>query len=136
MMNYDDIMPMRSDVAYLLFLKAYELDISCHVLTENFAYFNFNDFQFNLYKNNGYHCRLVDMGRNDLGLVEQPLKFCLFCEDRTRLEQFKHEMQLSTRQSLSAVYSGMYTLEFTQSPSNVEDAEDDDTDLIQKYLLV
>ncbi len=135
-MNYDLNMPIRFDLTYLLFIKAYELDISCHVLTKNLAYFNYSDSQFSNFKNKGYNCRLVDMGRDDLGLEEPPVRFCLVCEDTMRLEQFRQEMSNVTRHSLTASYSGLYSLEYTHSLSYDVSANDGEDDVIQEYLLV
>ncbi len=135
-MNYDLSMPIQFNQTYLLFIKAYELDISCHVLTKNLVYFNYSDSLFTKFKNNGYDCRLVDMGRDDLGIDEPPLQFCLFCEDTMRLEQFRQEMFDITKKSLTAGYSGLYTLEYTPSPSFAITSDDDEDDLIQEYLLV
>lgn len=135
-MNFDLYMPIRYDLTYLLFIKAYELDISCHVLTKNLAYFNYSDSIFNQYKNNGYDCRLVDMGMDDLGLEEPPLKFCLVCEDTMKLEQFRQEMSDITKLSLTVGYSDLYSLEYTHSLSYTEAADDGKDDIIPEYLLV
>ena len=133
-MNFDLNMHIRFDLTYLLFIKAYELDISCHVLTKNFVYFNYSDSYFTKFKSNGYDCRLVDMGSDDLGMEEPPCQFCLDCEDTMRLEQFRQEMVEVTKQSLTAGYSSLYSLEYTPSLSNTETS--DGNDIIQEYLLV
>jgi hypothetical protein len=133
-MNFDLNMHIRFDLTYLLFIKAYELDISCHVMTKNFVYFNYSDSHFSKFKSNGYNCRLVDMGRDDLGMEEPPCQFCLDCEDTMRLEQFRQEMAEVTKQSLTAGYSGLHSLEYTPSLSNTEAS--DGNDIIQEYLLV
>ncbi len=135
-MNFDLYMPIRNELIYLLFIKAYELDISCHVLTKHLSYFNYSDSQFTQFKNNGYDCRLVDMGRDDLGLEEPPLIFCLFCEDTMRLEQFRQEMSSITKQNLTARYSGLFSLEYTRSLSYAATANDGEDDIIPEYLLV
>jgi Cof subfamily protein (haloacid dehalogenase superfamily) len=105
--------PINTQLTYLLFLKAYELDVTCHVYTENIVYFNFNDFQFDWYKKGGCDCRLVDMGSTDLGLQEPPLKFFVSSQDRAKLECFKKEMQAATKHSLNAEFSSEYSLEYT-----------------------
>lgn len=105
--------PICTQLTYRLFLKAYELDVSCHVYTENLVYFNFNDIQYNWYKKGGCECRLVDMGSPDLGLEEAPLKFFVACEDRNKLERFKREMHDATKLSLNAEFSSEYSLEYT-----------------------
>lgn len=105
--------PISYNLIYLLFLKSYELDISCHVYTENLVYFNYNDSQFAWYKNRGCDCRLADMGKDDLGLEEVPLKFYLISEDTDKLKQFKREMHEATKKSLTAEYSSLYSLEYT-----------------------
>ncbi len=105
--------PISTQLTYRLFLKAYELDVSCHVYTENLVYFNFNDEQFSWYKKGGCDCRFVDMGSPDLGLEEVPLKFFLHTEDRDKLERFKEEMHEVTKESLNAEFSSTYSLEYT-----------------------
>jgi hypothetical protein len=133
-MNFDLNMHIRFDLTYLLFIKAYELDISCHVMTKNFVYFNYSDSHFSKFKSNGYDCHLVDMGSDDLGMEELPCQFCLDCEDTMRLEQFRQEMAEVTKQSLTAGYSSLYSLEYTPSLSKTETS--DGNDIIQEYLLV
>jgi Cof subfamily protein (haloacid dehalogenase superfamily) len=105
--------PICTQLTYRLFLKAYELDVSCHVYTENQVYFNFNDVQFDWYKKGGCDCRFVDMGSPDLGLAEAPLKFFVTSQDRDKLECFKREMHETTKNSLSAEFSNEYSLEYT-----------------------
>lgn len=105
--------PICTQLTYRLFLKAYELDVSCHVFTENLIYFNYNDIQYDWYKKGGCDCRFVDMGSPDLGLKEAPLKFFVSSQDKEKLECFKKEMQEATKQSLHAEYSSDYSLEYT-----------------------
>ncbi len=105
--------PISSQLIYLLFLKAYELDVSCHVYTENLIYFNFNDTHFEWYKKLGCDCRLVDMGNPDLGLAEPPLKFFVTSKDTEKLEAFQREMNHSTMHTLNAEFSTSTSLEYT-----------------------
>lgn len=105
--------PICPHLTYRLFLKAYELDVSCHVYTENLVYFNYNDIQYDWYKKGGCDCRFVDMGSPDLGLEEAPLKFFVTSMDRDKLECFKREMQETTKNSLSAEFTSEYSLEYT-----------------------
>lgn len=105
--------PICTNLTYRLFLKAYELDVSCHVYTENLVYFNYNDLQFDWYKKGGCDCRIVDMGSPDLGLLEAPLKFFVTSMDRDKLVCFKREMHEATKLSLNAEFSSEYSLEYT-----------------------
>ena len=105
--------PICIQLTYRLFLKAQELDVSCHVYTENLVYFNYNDIQYAWYKKGGCDCRFVDMGSPDLGLEEAPLKFFVSSQDKDKLECFKKEMQEATKQSLNAEFSSDYSLEYT-----------------------
>jgi hydroxymethylpyrimidine pyrophosphatase-like HAD family hydrolase len=108
-----DVVPIDTQLTYLLFLKAYELDVSCHVYTENLVYFNFNDVQYDWYKKSGCDCRFVDMGSADLGLEEAPLKFLASSTDRERLERFMKEMHEVTKQSLNAEFTSEHSLIYT-----------------------
>lgn len=105
--------PINPEITYLLFLKAYELDLSCHVYTENHVYFNFKDIQMEWYRKGGCDCRLVDMGSTDLGLEEAPLKFYLVSKEVDKLDRFKKEMQDATKHILNAEYSSLNSLEYT-----------------------
>lgn len=149
--------PICPNLTYRLFLKAYELDVSCHVFTENQVYFNFNDHQFDRYKKVGCDCRFVDMGSPDLGLLEEPLKFFVTSNDREKLECFQREMHEATKMSLKAEFSSEYSLEYTSinaskglgmeyicnlfGKSTLEavvagDGENDISEIIHKYLLI
>lgn len=105
--------PLCTQLTYQLFLKAYELDVSCHVYTENLIYFNYNDIQFDWYKKGGCDCRFVDMGSPDLGLEEAPLKFFVTSREPDKLICFKKEMQEITKARLNAEFSSDYSLEYT-----------------------
>lgn len=105
--------PISPQLIYLLFLKAYELDVSCHVFTENLIYFNFNDVHFEWYRKLGCDCRLVDMGNPDLGLAEAPLKFFVTSKDTEKLNSFKREMNHTTMHTLNAEFSSSTSLEYT-----------------------
>jgi Cof subfamily protein (haloacid dehalogenase superfamily) len=105
--------PINTQLTYLLFLKSYELDLSCQVYTENHVYFNYNDIHFDWFRKNGCDCRLVDMGSPDLGLEEPPLKFFISSQDKEKLECFHKEMHSITKASLNAEYSTANSLEYT-----------------------
>ena len=105
--------PISYELVYYLFLKSYEHDIPCHVYTENIVYFNFNDSNFAWYKKGGCDCRLVDMGRPDLGLEEEPLKFFLACPDQEKLLQYKNDLGLKVKGILNAEFSSAHSLEYT-----------------------
>ncbi len=149
--------PICTNLTYRLFLKAYELDVSCRVYTENHVYFNYNDIQFDRYKKGGCDCRFVDMGSPDLGLAEAPLKFLVTSNDKEKLECFQREMYEATKSSLNAEFTSEYTLEYTsinaskglgmeyicnlfgKSPLEAvtaEDGENEISEIIQKFFLV
>lgn len=97
----------------ILFEKSLELEISSHVYTENLVYFNYQDYQFEWYQNEGCDCYLVDLGQDDMGLKEPPLKFFLHSKEPLKLEQFKEEVIHLTKDLLIAEFSSLYSLEFT-----------------------
>ncbi|NLK75125.1 MAG: Cof-type HAD-IIB family hydrolase [Clostridiales bacterium] len=105
--------PLPMDLTTLLFEKAFELKISCHIYTENFAYFNYEDAQFKWYQDRGCRCDLVDMNRSDLGFEELALKFFAFSLEADKLMVFKEEMADITSGILSAEFSSKYSLEYT-----------------------
>lgn len=105
--------PIDTQLTYLIFLKSYELDLSCHVCTENYVYFNYNDKHYDWYRKSGCNCRLVDMGNADLGLEEPPLKILISSQDREKLESFQKQMQPLTEAGLNAEYSTETSLEYT-----------------------
>ncbi len=105
--------PIPLDLTGYLFEKAYEFEITSHVYTENFVYFNYRDFQFEWYQKEGCDCYLVDMEDQNLGLKEIPLKFFLLSKDRDKLEAFRREVEARTIGVLNAEFSSIYTLEFT-----------------------
>ena len=147
--------PISTHLALQLFLMAYELDVSCHVYTENLICFNYSDFHYDWYKKLGCDCRLVDMGCSELGLDEAPLKFFVTSQDCEKLNTFKKEMHTATMHSLNAEFSSPYTLEYTsihaskglgmeyvcglfgKSPSPAITADEGENDIsIKKYLLL
>lgn len=101
------------ELTRILFEKATEFEISSHVYTENYVYFNYHDEQFKWYQKEGCDCYLVDLSLSDMSMKEPPLKFFLRSEDREKLEQFRQEVLPFTTESLIAEYSSMYSLEFT-----------------------
>lgn len=105
--------PISLEMTRKLFEKAYELRITCHVYTENYVYFNYNDSQFSWYQKEGCNCLLVDMDREDLGLSEPPLKFYLFSKEAHKLERYKSETDTFLEQSFNAEYSSKHSLEYT-----------------------
>ncbi len=105
--------PISLEQTRYLFKKAYEYEITCHVYTENFVYFNYHDFQFEWYRKEGCDCYLVDMEDPGLGLKEVPLKFFLLSKDREKLEAYRRATEAMTKETLNAEFSSIYTLEFT-----------------------
>lgn len=105
--------PISLTLTRYLFEKAFEYEISCHVYTENYVYFNYRDFQFEWYQKNGCECRLVTMEHPELDLKEIPLKFYLFSKDEDKLKLYKQETEKVTNGILNAEFSSRYSLEFT-----------------------
>ena len=105
--------PISLELTGYLFEKAYEYEVTCHVYTENFVYFNYRDFQFEWYQKEGCDCYLVNMEDPKLGLKEPPLKFFLLSKDHEKLEAFRREAEVKTNGILNAEFSSIYTLEFT-----------------------
>lgn len=105
--------PIPYDIVYQLFSKANEMEITCHVYTENYIYFNYHDFQFDWYQNGGCTCELVDMKLKDMGLKEEPLKFFLLSKNSEKLVKYREEMAQSAEGILNAEYSTIYSLEYT-----------------------
>ncbi|HKL79679.1 MAG TPA: Cof-type HAD-IIB family hydrolase [Mobilitalea sp.] len=105
--------PISLALTQYLFEKAYKYEITSHVYTENFVYFNYKDFQFDWYQKEGCDCRLVTLEQPGLGLEEMPLKFYLFSKDSKKLELYKQETEKVTEGILNAEFSSKYSLEFT-----------------------
>lgn len=105
--------PLPMNLTTLLFQKAFELNISCHIYTENYTYFNYNDAQYKWYQNEGNQCELVDMSKPDLGFEEIPLKFFAFSLEKDKLIEFKDAMADVTKDILNAEFSTNYSLEYT-----------------------
>ncbi len=105
--------PIPLHLTRYLFEKSYEYEISSHVYTENYVYFNYLDYQFEWYQKEGCNCRLIRLEDPELGLEEIPLKFFLLSKDREKLRAFRMEAEELTSGTLNAEFSGIYTLEFT-----------------------
>lgn len=105
--------PIPVDLTRYLFELANEHEVSCHVYTENYVYFNYNDFQFEWYQNEGCDCYLVDLSREDMGLKEEPLKFFFFNKEFSKLETIRSIGEPVASSSCSVEYSSRYSLEFT-----------------------
>jgi Cof subfamily protein (haloacid dehalogenase superfamily) len=107
------VVPFPIALTRLLYEKAYELQATCHVYTENYAYFNYMDQQYTWYQNEGCTCYLVDLDKADLGFREEPLKFIVCSKEPLLLEQFKKDMNSITKGILNAEFSTAYSLEYT-----------------------
>jgi len=105
--------PISSDLIYLLFHKADDLKLDCHCYTENYIYFNKKYFIYDWYDKQDCSCALVTMSKPDLALKEMPLKFFLYSEDPTKLEEFREDVSDSIKDILNADYSTPNCLEFT-----------------------
>lgn len=105
--------PIPSDIVYQLFSKANEMEISCHVYTENYVYFNYNDFMFEWYQKNGCSCELADMKLKNMGFKEEPLKFFLFSKSRDKLVKYRDKMAQNTNEIMNSEYSTINSLEYT-----------------------
>jgi len=110
--------PIPLNLTYLLFKKAYELEITCHVYTENYIYFNYHDDQFKWYQEEGCTCELIDMEQPGLGLKQTPLKFYLFSKDTNKLNRYKEEMDAVTKEDMNAEYSSRFSLEYTSTKAS------------------
>lgn len=107
------IVSISLELTRFLFEKAFEFGISGHIYTENYAYFNYQDSQFDWYKKEDCRSELADMNREDLGLLEPPLKFILMSRESGLLDRYKEEVLPVTSGILNAEFSSRYTLEFT-----------------------
>lgn len=101
------------DLTRILFEKAYELKIACHVYTENLIYFSNNDSHYDWYKRQGCTCKLIDMKDTHLGMLEEPLKFYLFCKDKIKLRKYSTSLEEIIKGQLKPEYSTEFTLEYT-----------------------
>lgn len=106
------------DLTRFLFELAMKYEVSCHVYTENYVYFNYKDHQFDWYKKEGCDCYLVDLSKEDMGMKEVPLKFFYFSNEYNKLETIKELAVPVTDGILSAEYSSNYSLEFTSVKAN------------------
>lgn len=110
--------PIPIDLIRLLYAKAYEFEYSCHVYTENYAYFNYHDAHYQWYHKEGCSCDVVDMDQSDLGMKEPPMKFIVVSKDCEGLKKFKEDMYSITSDALNAEFSTINSLEYTSNQAS------------------
>ena len=108
------------DFTKRLFDKANEHNISGHLYTENYLYFNEYNKLFEWYQEQGCQCKLVDLTKEGLGLEETPLKFFMAAIDTdTRiLEKVEEELRPYTKGIANGEYSTPYSIEYTSADAS------------------